>query len=321
MRQCDIVRQLVIPRLTVSCAIKRYQELGNSQDRPRSGRPLTAVTPENINKVRCRIRRSTEQSMGKMAKDLKISVRKIVKVKLGLRNYKLNRAYFLHDRMKLQRLQKCQKMQRLVANGRLAKVLFTDEKIFTVQPYHNSQNHRQLLRKKGLAAKLVERSLFPRSVMVWAGICANGRTPLVFIDRNVKINAAVYQNDILSAYVHPWAQEHLGENQFSLQQDWAPVHGARTTIQFCEELFPGFWGKDVLPSNSPDLNPMDYSIWSILEQKLGRTQYASTEALKAALQRAWDEIDEQQCATIVGNLQERLAACISARGAQLEHLL
>ena len=156
--------------------------------------------------------------------------------------------------------------------------------------------------------------------MVWAGICANGKTPLVFIDRNVKINAAVYQNDILSAYVHPWAQEHFGENQFSLQQDWAPAHGARTTIQLCE-LFPGFWGKDVWPSNSPDLNPMDYSIWSILEQKLGRTRYASTEALKAALQRAWDEIDEQQCATIVGNFQKRLAACISARGAQFEHLL
>ena len=288
MRQCDIVRQLVIPRLTVSCAIKRYQELGNSQDRPRSGRPLTAVTPEKINKIRCRIRKSTEQSMRKMAKDLKISeysVLKIVKVKLGLSSYKFNRAYFLHDRMKLQRLQKCRKMQHLVANGRLAKVLFTDEKIFTVQPYHNSQNHRQLLRKKGPAAKLVERSLFPRSVMVWVGICANGKTPLVFIDRNVKINAAVYQNDILRAYVHPWAQEHFGENQFSLQQDWALAHGARTTIQLCE-LFPGFWGKDVWPSNSPDLNPMDYSIWSILEQKLGRTRYASTEALKAALQRA-----------------------------------
>ena len=28
MRQCDIVRQLAIPRLTVSRAIKRYQELG-----------------------------------------------------------------------------------------------------------------------------------------------------------------------------------------------------------------------------------------------------------------------------------------------------
>ena len=86
--------------------------------------------------------------MRKMAKDLKISeysVRKIVKVKLGLRSYKLNLAHFLHDRMKLQRLQKCRKMQRLVANGRLAKVLFTDEKIFTVQLYHNSQNHRQLL--------------------------------------------------------------------------------------------------------------------------------------------------------------------------------
>ena len=88
-----------------------------------------------------------------------------------------------------------------------------------------------MLRKKGLAAKLVERSLFPRSVMVWGGICATGKTPLVFIERNVKINAAVYQNDILRGVVHPWVQEHFGENQFALQQDWAPAHGAKTIIQ------------------------------------------------------------------------------------------
>jgi len=244
VRQCDIARRLDICRKLVSKTIKRYQELGNTQDRPRSGRPVTAVTPENVNKVRCRIRRFSEQSMRKMSSDLGISsrsLRRIVKVKLGLRSYKISRGHFLNDRMKHQRLQKCRKIKRLVAAGRLNKVLFTDEKIFTIQPRHNSQNHRQLLRKKGLAAKLVERSLFPRSVMVWGGICATGKTPLVFIERNVKINATVYQNDILRGVVHPWAREHFGENQFSLQQDWAPAHGAKTTIQLCEELFPGFW--------------------------------------------------------------------------------
>ena len=60
IRQCDIARQLLIPRQRVSETIKRYRELGNDQDRPRSGRPLTAVTPENINKVKCRIYRSPE---------------------------------------------------------------------------------------------------------------------------------------------------------------------------------------------------------------------------------------------------------------------
>lgn len=211
-------------------------------------------------------------------------------------------------------------MNRLVAAGRLNRVLFTDEKIFTIERHHNSQNHRQLLRRKGLAAKLIERSHFPRSVMVWGGICATGKTPLVFIDRNVKINANVYQNVILRDVLHPWATEHFGENRFVLQQDWAPAHGAKTTIQLCEELFPGFWGKDVWPSNSPDLNPMDFSVWSIMEQKLNK-RFASTEALKQALQRAWDEITVETCATIVANFRKRLGACIDADGDHFEQLL
>ena len=43
------------------------------------------------------------------------------------------------------------------------------------------------------------------------------------------------------------------------------------------------WKKDIWPSNSPDLNPMDYSIWSILERKVCSTRYNSLESLKEAL--------------------------------------
>ena len=324
IKTADIVRTTGYKKSTVYDAVKRFQELGNSQDRPRSGRPTTATTPENVNKVRCRIRRNSEQSMRKMASELGISessVRNIVKRKLRLRSYKVGKAHFLDDRMKQQRLGKSRVMKRRVAAGRLNQVLFTDEKIFTVQRIHNSQNQRELLRKKSLAQKIIQRSLFPRSVMVWAGICATGKTPLVFIDRNVKINAHVYQNDILRTVLHPWAQQHFGENNFMLQQDWAPAHGAKTTLTLCETLFPGFWGKDVWPSNSPDLNPMDFSVWSMLEQRLPRTRFATTEQLKNALERAWASITVEECATIVGNFRKRLDACISAKGSHFEHLL
>ena len=262
--------------------------------------------------------------MRKMAQELQISegsVRNIVKSKLGLRSYKINKAHMLDERMKQQRLRKCRLMKRMVAAGRLNLVLFTDEKIFTVQRIHNSQNHRLLLKNKSLASRLVQRSLFPQSVMVWGGICSTGKTPLVFINRNVKINATVYQNEILRAVLHPWALKHFGENNFMLQQDWAPAHGAKTTIELCDELFPGYWGKDVWPSNSPDLNAMDYSVWSLLGQRLPRIKFTTTEALKIALQRAWDQISEEECATIVGNFSKRLEACITAEGSHFEHLL
>ncbi|GBO01112.1 hypothetical protein AVEN_252085-1 [Araneus ventricosus] len=45
--------------------------------------------------------------------------------------------------------------------------------------------------------------------MVWVGICASGKTPLVFVDGGVKINHKVYRRDILEAVVIPWAEKHF----------------------------------------------------------------------------------------------------------------
>lgn len=327
MKTADIVRMTGFKPASVYRAVKRYKDTGGTADSPRSGRPITATSPENVNKLRCRIRRNPEVSMNKMADQLGISrerVQNIVKKKLRLRSYKIARVHFLNETMKAKRLQKCHRMRRLVGGGRLSRVLFTDEKIFTVQVLHNRQNRCQLLRKgqqKTAAAKTISRSHFPASVMVWAGICATGKTPLVFIPRNVKINAIEYQQRVLRDVLQPWATQHFGPDRFVLQQDWAPAHSANSTIAVCEKLFPGFWDKDVWPSNSPDLNPMDYSVWSILDQKVSATRYATVDALKKVLSRAWDEITVEQCATIVGNFPRRVKKCIEAAGSNFEHLL
>uniref|UniRef100_A0A914CM25 Uncharacterized protein n=1 Tax=Acrobeloides nanus TaxID=290746 RepID=A0A914CM25_9BILA len=44
------------------------------------------------------------------------------------------------------------------------------------------------------------------------------------------------------------------------------------------------------PPNSPDLNVMDYSIWSILEAKACSKFYQSIEVLKKSLVKVWNAI-------------------------------
>lgn len=155
--------------------------------------------------------------------------------------------------------------------------------------------------------------------MVWAGITSTGKTPLVFIDRNVKINAANYQDVVLKNALHPWAQNHFKNKPWTLQQDWAPAHSAKSSIKICKELFSNIWEKDIWPPNSPDLNPMDYSVWSILETKVCSKRYATVEQLKNALLKAWDEITVEQLTTIVDNFPKRLNACIKSRGSNFEN--
>uniref|UniRef100_A0A914D040 Uncharacterized protein n=1 Tax=Acrobeloides nanus TaxID=290746 RepID=A0A914D040_9BILA len=47
-----------------------------------------------------------------------------------------------------------------------------------------------------------------------------------------------------------------------------------------------------LPPNSPDLNVMDYSIWSILEAAACSKPHQSIEALKKSLVKAWNAIPQ-----------------------------
>ena len=74
---------------------------------------------------------------------------------------------------------------------------------------------------------LVTRTQTPAMVMVWAAITGNGRPPLVFINRGVKINAEYYRENMLEGALTPWACKHFGHRPWRFQQDAAPPHSAR----------------------------------------------------------------------------------------------
>lgn len=327
VRPVDIAKTLKISISTVRRAIKRFEETGGLEDRQRSGRPPTACTPANREKLRKRIQRNPKRSMRGMARSMQISdwaVRKMVKNQLDYRPYKIQEAHFLSETMKKNRLQKARKMKRLAAAGRHRSILFTDEKIFTIEAAHNHQNDRQLLPPgslKNQKMKFVERSHFPASVMVFGGITASGTTPLVFVEKGAKVNAKMYQESILKNVVDPWARNHFKGADWTFQQDWAPAHSAATTLALCKSLFPKVWDKTVWPANSPDLNPMDYSVWSIFEKKVCSKRHSSVESLKRSLKKAWKEITVDTLSAIVDNFPKRLQACIDAEGDHFEHLL
>ena len=84
----------------------------------------------------------------------------------------------------------------------------------------------------------------PSSVMVWAGVTSTGlKTPLIFIDKGVKINQTIYSDVGRKSIV----QETVGEEGITLQQDGATSHTAKAVALVQDQLWP--------PS-SPDLNPI-----------------------------------------------------------------
>ena len=69
--------------------------------------------------------------------------------------------------------------------------------------------------------RYVPRLQKPLSVMVWAGISASGRTPLVFVPSGVKINISTYRELILEPVVKNLEQTVFNGKSFVFQQDGA----------------------------------------------------------------------------------------------------
>ena len=81
--------------------------------------------------------------------------------------------------------------------------------------------------------------------MVWGGVTSTGlKTPLIFLDEDVKINQTIYRG-MLEEKVIPWVQETVGEEAVTLQQDEPTSHTAKAVQNWCKTNFKGFWKTEV----------------------------------------------------------------------------
>ena len=68
-------------------------------------------------------------------------------------------------------------------------------------------------------------------------------------------------------------------------QDAAPSHMAKKTWEYLKENMPNFWGKDLRPPKSPDLNFLECSMLAYMEQMACKKPHSSADALRATITR------------------------------------
>ena len=215
--------------------IKRLRETGTIADRKRSGRPRSVRTPALVNKVKCRLLRNPKQSINHMASQLKVkrsTLQRVVKFDLGLRPYKLRKLQGLTQDQRDKRHQRSKVLLKRFARKKLDNIVFSDEKLFSVSEYHNSQNVRiyaASLEDIPEDMRTVERFQGEQKVMVWAAVSKKGKFPLVFVEPGTKINAAFYKMHVLEKVVRPQSQLIFNQDIWTFQQDSAPSHKAKTT--------------------------------------------------------------------------------------------
>ena len=105
---------------------------------------------------------------------------------------------------------------------------------------------------------------------------------------------------------------------FVYQQDSAPAHRATKTLEFLREEKIPFWSPEMWPPNSPDLNPMDYAVWSIVSQGSCKTRPTSVTALKAKVSKFWKNLDPVQIRAVCSKFRGRLEKCVEENGSYFD---
>ena len=201
------------------------------------------------------------------------------------------------------------------------KILFSDEKLFTVGESSNRQNNRILAYSSNSISselRLIDRVQRPLSIMVWAGVSADSRTNLIFIPRGVRINTETYKEMILDTEIKDAGQKLFNNESWLFQQDSAPAHTSKGTKSWLQGQNIDFLTKEEWPPCSPDLNPLAFSVWENLENRACSKPHKNLESLQATLKEEWLKIPQEELRNAVLLFRDRIPRVVKEKGGYIE---
>ena len=142
------------------------------------------------------------------------TMRRLVHEDLKMSSFTLQKRQALSAAVKQKRLGKSKILLKKFRSGTASEIVWSNEKIFTVEMAHNQRNDRIIGRStKDISCdqKTVHHTMKPVSVTFWATISKSWRFPLTFVDQGTKINAKHYVDNILKPMLE-YAKDHFGED-------------------------------------------------------------------------------------------------------------
>ena len=249
------------------------------------------------------------------------SIQRILKEDVGLTPYKRRKVNGLSTQQRKTRLERSKALLQRCDFGDVERIVFSDETLFVIEEHLNAQNDRvyaAAFEAISERVRTVQRFQKPGSVMVWGAVSSRGKFPLVFVESGVKVNAAYYREAILEGCLKAEAQRVFGLGQWTFQQDSAPAHKAKIVQDWCRAQIPDFISSSEWPPSSPDLNPLDYSIWDILEARVNAVQHRSMDSLKKHLRAEWRKLSMNVIRNSIASWRRRLQAVVKKRGGRFE---
>jgi len=96
----------------------------------------------------------------------------------------------------------------------------------------------------------------------------------------VKINGTYYLDVVFRQMLLPGIRAASGSDVFVFQHDSAPSHRAKDTVALLDQETSDFIPPALWLPHLPDLNPVDYTVWSVLQERVYHTKISDVDELK-----------------------------------------
>ena len=300
--------------------VKRKLEAGVTLERPPQEPANKKRTEAFLNEVKTAFEESPQTSIRKMAKFKGVAPSTIgIAIKdVGMASRVRPSRQLLTTKQKEARVTKGKKViSALKKKPRKTVMLFSDKKNFPVDQAHNRRNDRVVI-PKGSTAPPIMKTKHPASVMVLGVVASDGqKMPPHFFPCGLRVGTEEYLK-VMRRVVKPWIESTYPDGNYIWTQDGAPGHTSKKTQEWLKNNLAGYWLKDMWPPNSPDINPLDYSVWGTLDSKVRATPHSSIDSLKASIIREWDNMTSDYIVKSCKRFRHRVEAIVAAGGGHIE---
>ena len=327
----EISRELNVHFTTVSRWCKKYDEGELLEDQPRSGRPsvLNRVSKIVIAKSLTKKRQSTRKLSRKLTDHghpvSHMTIQRYFVKDLGARAYRRTKIPKLTEEHVEKRLKFCRERSRWTEED-WRKVIFSDESPYELYPSGNPKNDIIWASERG-DVEPIEKQKYSPKVMVWGAMTSTCLSELHVIPQKTSVNGQYYRENILKNSLLPMFDRRRTTGPISerklpdemskmvFMQDGARAHTASLTLEWLDEHQVTYWGPQIWPPNSPDLNPIE-NLWSILEEKVKDVHCSprNITELEQVLKQTWKQIKLETLENLIFSMPDRVRDVIKNKG-------
>ena len=165
----------------------------------------------------------------------------------------------------------------------------------------------------------VIKTKFPATVMVFGVVSRKGHImPPHIFEVSLKVNTKVYL-DMLKSVVIPWCNQVASGRPWVWQQDSVSAHKSKETQAWLQkECYSFVPFSHCPPTSSPDLNLLDYFVWSYIGNITNMTSHNTKASLITAIRRVFAELPPALVEKACSQFGIRIEAVIEAEGGYIE---